>query len=161
MKIFKSYTELFCKIFIFHTVHLFIGIWTFWVLVSCVWVLVSCVQLFCDPVDCSLPGSSIHEISQARMLEWVVLSFSRGASWPRVQTWVSRFWGIKFHYRSEHPSLWVQRTQWDPDLGKWYRTVSPTHISILFNEYKFHSHSGMSSEPLLLSPFERLESQSL
>ena len=87
MKIFKSYTELFCKIFIFHTVHLFIGIWTFWVLVSCVWVLVSCVQLFCDPVDCSLPGSSIHEISQARMLEWVVLSFSRGSSQSTSPAW--------------------------------------------------------------------------
>ena len=34
--------------------------------------------------DCSLPGSSVHGISQARMLEWVAISFSRGRSWPRV-----------------------------------------------------------------------------
>ena len=32
--------------------------------------------ILCDPVDCSLPGSSVHEISQARILEWVAISFS-------------------------------------------------------------------------------------
>jgi len=36
-----------------------------------------------DPMDCSLPGSSIHGIFQARVLEWVVISFSRGSSQPR------------------------------------------------------------------------------
>ena len=34
----------------------------------------------CDPLDCSLPGSSVHGISQARILEWVGISFSRGSS---------------------------------------------------------------------------------
>ena len=38
----------------------------------------SCPTLY-DPVDCSLPGSSIHGISQARILEWVAISFSRGS----------------------------------------------------------------------------------
>ena len=37
----------------------------------------------CDPVDCSLPGSSIHEIFQARILKWVAISFSRGSPQPR------------------------------------------------------------------------------
>ena len=37
----------------------------------------------CDPMDYSLPGSSIHEIFQARVLEWVAISFSRGSSGPR------------------------------------------------------------------------------
>ena len=41
--------------------------------------LQSCLTLF-DPMDCSLPGSSVHEILQARMLEWVAISFSRGSS---------------------------------------------------------------------------------
>ena len=36
------------------------------------------VQTLCDPMDCSPPGSSVHEILQARILEWVVISFSRG-----------------------------------------------------------------------------------
>ena len=35
---------------------------------------------FCDPVDYSLPGSSVHGISQARRLEWVAISISRGSS---------------------------------------------------------------------------------
>ena len=42
----------------------------------------------CDPRDCSLPGSSVHGILQARMLEWVAISFSRGPSPPRHQTHV-------------------------------------------------------------------------
>ena len=37
----------------------------------------SCLTL-CDPMDCSLPGSSIHGIFQGRVLEWVAISFSRG-----------------------------------------------------------------------------------
>ena len=41
----------------------------------------------CDPMDCGLPDSSGN--SQARILEWVTLSFSRGSSRPREQTWVS------------------------------------------------------------------------
>ena len=42
----------------------------------------SCPTL-CDPVDCSLLGSSVHGILQARILEWVAISFSRGSSRPR------------------------------------------------------------------------------
>ena len=44
----------------------------------------SCLTL-CDPVDCSLPGSSIHGILQARILEWVVISFSRDLSNPGIE----------------------------------------------------------------------------
>jgi len=42
----------------------------------------SCLTL-CNPVNCSLPGSSVHGILQARVLEWVAISFSRGSSRPR------------------------------------------------------------------------------
>ena len=51
----------------------------------------SCVQLFCDPMDCSLPGSSVYGIPQAKILEWVAISSSRGSSQPRDQIHVS--WG--------------------------------------------------------------------
>ena len=47
----------------------------------------SCWTL-CDPMDCRLPGS-VHEIFQTRILERVDISFSRGSSQPRDQTWVS------------------------------------------------------------------------
>ena len=48
----------------------------------------SCPTL-CDPVGCSPPGSSVHGISQARILEWVAISFSRASSQPRDHTQVS------------------------------------------------------------------------
>ena len=56
----------------------------------CLFVLVPtwCLTL-CDPMDCSLPNSSVHWISQARILEWVAISASRGSSRPTYGTRVS------------------------------------------------------------------------
>ena len=48
------------------------------------------VLLFCDLVDRSLPGSTVCGISQARALEWGAISFSRGSSWPKDRTLISR-----------------------------------------------------------------------
>ena len=48
-----------------------------------------CLTLCCDTMDCSLPGSSVRGILQARILEWAAISFSRGSSWPRDWTRVS------------------------------------------------------------------------
>ena len=48
----------------------------------------SCLTL-CDPMDCSPPGSSVHRILQARILEWVAISFSRVSSQPRDWTHIS------------------------------------------------------------------------
>ena len=56
----------------------------------------------CDPTDCSLPGSSIHGILQARILEWVAISFSRRSSRPRDWTRVSRIVGRRF-------TVWASR----------------------------------------------------
>ena len=56
-----------------------------------VWVCV-CTQLcltLCNPMDCSPPGSSVHGISQARILEQVAISCSQGSSWPQDQTYIS------------------------------------------------------------------------
>ena len=55
----------------------------------------SCPTL-CDPMDCSLPGSSVHGIFQARILEWAAISFSRGSSQPRDRTRVSHIVGRRF-----------------------------------------------------------------
>ena len=43
----------------------------------------------CGPMDCSLPGFSVHGISQGRILEWVAMPSSRGSSWPRDRTRIS------------------------------------------------------------------------
>ena len=47
------------------------------------------VVSLCNPMDCSPPGSSVHGILQARILEWIAVSFSGISSWPRDQTQVS------------------------------------------------------------------------
>ena len=57
---------------------------------------------FCDPMDCSLPASSVHGIFQPRVLEWAAVSFSRGYSQPRDWTRVSRIAGRCF-------TIWVTR----------------------------------------------------
>ena len=57
------------------------------------WFSRQVVSNSCDPMDCSLPGSSVHGIFQARILEWVAISFSRGSSRPRNRTQVSRITG--------------------------------------------------------------------
>ena len=62
-----------------------------------------CLTL-CDPMDCSPPGSSIHGIFQARVLEWVASSFSRGSSRPRDWTWISRIVG-------RHFTVWATRME--------------------------------------------------
>ena len=59
-------------------------------------------QTLCDPMDCSLPGSSVHGILQAWITEWVALPFSRGSSWPRDRTQVSHIAGRFF-------AFWVTR----------------------------------------------------
>ena len=48
-----------------------------------------CLPDFLWPLDCSPPGSSVHGISQTRILEWVVISSSREYSWPKVWTCIS------------------------------------------------------------------------
>ena len=62
---------------------------------TCVLLVQSCPTL-CNPMDYSPPGSSIHGMLQARILEWVAISFSRGSSQPRDQTWVSCIVGNSF-----------------------------------------------------------------
>ena len=71
-----------------------------------------CLTL-CDPRDCGLPGSSVHDISQARILEWVAISYPRGSSRPRDRTQVSSIgrwilyhlshggWGYCSHFTEE------------------------------------------------------------
>ena len=92
----------------------------------------------CDPMDYSLPGFSVPGILQARILEWVAISFSRGSSQPRNQTWVSCIAGRFFtdwatwetlgrtDAEAEAPVLWLPDSKnWltgkDPDAGKDWR----------------------------------------
>ena len=58
--------------------------------------------ILCDPIVCSLPAFSIHGILQARIMEWVTISFSRGSSRPRDWIRVSHIGGRRFN-------LWATR----------------------------------------------------
>ena len=64
-----------------------------------------CPTLY-DPVDCSSPGSSVHGISQTRILEWVAISFSRGSSWPRDWICISCI-GRQILYHWATREVWV------------------------------------------------------
>ena len=77
----------------------------------------SCPTL-CDPMDCSLSESSVHGILQARILEWIAISFSRGCSQPRDRTQVSRIAGRRF-------TIWATREKKIVDrVGDWKRSPS-------------------------------------
>ena len=62
-----------------------------------------------NPMDYSPPGSSVHGILQARVLELVAISFSRGSSWPRDWIQVSRIAGRRFN-------LWATRAESKEEL---------------------------------------------
>ena len=72
-------------------------------------------------MGCRLPGSSVHGIFQARILEWFAVSFSRGSARPRNRTWVSHTAGILF-------TIWATREAWTLILNQTIkRVLSPTH----------------------------------
>ena len=64
------------------------------------------VWLFWDLVGCSLPGSSLHVLSQRRILEWVAISFSRRSSWSRERTHVSFITGRLFTTELPEKPTW-------------------------------------------------------
>ena len=80
-----------------------------------------------DPMDCSLPGSSVHGILQARILESVAIFCSRGSSQPRNRTWVSRIAGI-----------FLLIELWGKPRGKIRKCkVVYVHEFVCFNEIKW------------------------
>ena len=98
-----------------------------------------CLTL-CDPMDCSLPGSSVHGIFQARILEWGAIPFSRGSSGPGDQTAVSCIgrW-ILYH--------WATFEAYLPNLEGW--TADP-HRSWLLHVIteRSHHHLPLCAQPL-------------
>ena len=76
-------------------------------------------------MDCSTPGSSVHEILQARILEWVAISFSRGSSQLRDWTWVSCTVGGFF-------------TNWATRQNDYYKEVQGTSLAVWW--FRLHLH---------------------
>ena len=77
-------------------------------------------------MDCSPPGSSVHGILQARILEWVAISFSRESSWPRDQTKVSRIRGRRFNLwatrEARLPKETISKAKWQ--LSEWEKIIA-------------------------------------
>ena len=76
---------------------------------------------------CATPGSSVHEISQARILEWVAISFSRGSSQPRDWTQVSWIAGRFFTVWAtrEASNTHIKTSRWDRGPHRLKRNVDP------------------------------------
>ena len=91
----------------------------------------SCLTL-CNPVDYSPLGSSVRGISQASLLEWLAIFFSRGSSWPRDRTWVSCLAG-RFFTTEPHWSYPQNKREWS-DRPKYFNSIR--HILI----YSITSH---------------------
>ena len=86
----------------------------------------SCPTL-CDPMDWSPPGSSVHEILQARILEWVAMPSSRGSSQPRDGTQVSRTAGGFF-------TIWATRGA-PPNIHMWHSDITTLWVLFIFQKY--------------------------
>ena len=85
----------------------------------------------CDPMDCRLPGSSVHGIFQERILQWVAISYSRGSSQPRNWTCVSCIGRRIFYQYATWDSLWKQNQDTIPSE----RALSwrPVHAKLIEN----------------------------
>ena len=91
------------------------SLWSNSHILTCAKSLQLCLTL-CDPMDCS-PRGSVHGILQARILEWVFMTSSRGSSWPRDLTGISYIscmgrW-VLYHYHylgSPHPCMTIGKT---------------------------------------------------
>ena len=112
--------------------------------------------VLCDPMDCSPPGSSVHGILQARILEWVASPFSKGFSQPRDQ-WVDHNAGI-LHCRqildrlSQEGSL--GRTVFNPK-GQSIREPLRLLSSLERKEWSFSSFSHPPLPPTRFLPPRR------
>ena len=101
----------------------------------CVCSLAKSCPTLCDYMDCGPPGSSVHEISQTRMLEWVAISFSRGSSRPRDRTHISCISCIAAEFFSAVPPGY-SHLHWISSLWFWYledpRPACVSHKQLTF-----------------------------
>ena len=114
----------------------------------------SCPTL-CDPVDCSPPGSSAHGILQARVLEWVAISFSRGSSRPRDQTQVSHIAGRRFNLwatRDRVTIFIVEMNEFTKHLtANWWQSTCSVHA---FPERRQSLREALARQETLALPTE-------
>ena len=120
---------------VFYHTDVLVFLWEMWWLPCWDWpaaaarLLQSCLTL-CDPKDCSPPGSSLHGVLQARILEWVAMPFSRESSPPRDRThisWIGRW--ILYHWATMRSPI-VQRS---PILDSRFLISTSSSLSVFKN----------------------------
>ena len=104
----------------------------------------SCLTL-CDPMHGSPPGSPDHGISQARLLEWVAISCSKGSSWPRDLThisctcrWILYHWALAFMEKRKRCLLVAKpnaRERWLPPAARRGTLSAKMTLNIIENKY--------------------------
>ena len=108
------------------------------------WAWFNCqVMSDCDPMDCSLPGSSVQGISKARILLWVAISFSRGSSQTRDRTQVSCIGVFLVAQKVKIlPTMWETQGQ-PPDGEDTLKKVMATYSSIVAWRSPWTEETGM------------------
>ena len=108
-----------------HT-HTYICIWWWW------WFGTKSCPCLCNPMDCSLPGSSVHAISQAGKLEWVAISFSKGYSQPMDWTSISCIAGGFYTAKSPgKPIIFISKKFSRMDWKYTYHTKGKEDVACL------------------------------
>ena len=100
----------------------------------CVLVTQLCLTLW-EPMDWDLPGSSVHGILQARILEWVAISFSRRSSWPRDRTHLGLLHcrQILYHLPPGKPTVWGERVINQITTGYFCSSPGCSHSTLLIS----------------------------
>ena len=86
-----------------------------------------CLTL-CDRIDCSVPGSSVHGIFQAIVLEWIAISFSGGSSKPRAWTRVSRIVDRRFTVWATREVHYIISTYQIVFIWLWFSTCDCFYV---------------------------------
>ena len=109
----------------------------------------SCRTLY-DPMNYNPPGSSVHGIPQARILEWVAVSLSRGSSLPRDQTRVSYIGRRILYLWATREARWPQYKQQEGEQGRQNRTHDWVFSVQFFFSVAVHSASNNQGAPVRL-----------
>ena len=143
-----------------------------WMRTPCCYCFVAKLHpILCNPMDCYLPGSSVHGIFQARILKWVAISFSRVSSWPRDQTCISCITRrILYHWATRELTVNFRRLnvrnfiylwlKWQIFLEKNHRYLSGPWVGIMVvPSLGGSSISTKTKVYLLICPRRKEESQ--
>ena len=109
----------------------------------------SCLTL-CSPMECSSPGSSVHGILQARILERIAILFSRGSSWPRDWSPALQTDSLPFELqRSPEVLHFIGLLKLSASSGLSYDCLWFRRIGLFLLNWRIYAHKVIHGIPLL------------